>query len=197
MTINTPQGTPYSRQSLYVVERNNNDLRKDKIIHPFDGRVIPLNPTVLKQHAEALAAKLNLAGVDYILGFAEGGLISAYAISEVTNIPFIGSYRVRLKLDNEIHFQEMHSERANHFIYGLHPNDKIVIIEDEITTGQTLINVIAQLQMRHIEVKDIGVYALNCSNEVLQKLELQLGYQIKSLYIRDDIRLPCKPKATI
>jgi len=196
MIIKHHSGHSYTTQSLYVVERNNNDLRKDKIIHPFDGRVIPLNPTLLKQHAEALAEKLNLEGVDYILGFAEGGLISAYAISEVTNIPFIGSYRVRLKLDNEIHFQENHSERANHFIYGLHPNDKIVIIEDEITTGQTLINVIAQLQLRHIEVQDIGVYALNCSTEVLAKFE-ESGYYIKSLYTRDDIQPPCQLETSI
>lgn len=173
-------------QSIYVVERNNNDLRKDKVIHPFDGRVTPLEPSLLKQHACALAEKLDLHEVNYILGFAEGGLISAYAISEVTGIPFVGSYRVRLKLDNEIHFKELHSERANHFIYGLHPDDKIVIIEDEITSGQTLLNVLVQLELRHIQVQDIGVFVLNCTAEVIHKFE-QLGYHIKSLYTRADI----------
>ncbi|GEM_PF-3587615 len=172
--------------TLYFAERNNKDKRKEKLIHPFDGRVTPLDSTVLREHATQLAEKLSLEGVDYILGFAEGGLIPAYMVAEVAGIPFIGSYRVRLKLSHEIHFLENHSERAHHFIYGLHPGDTVVIVEDEITTGQTLLNVIAELESRQIKVKDIGLYILNCDQTVLQHF-CDIGHQVKYLYSQTDI----------
>jgi len=172
---------------LYFTERNNKDHRKEKLIHPFDGRVLPLAPSLLRENAVRLAEKLSMEGVDYILGFAEGGLIPAYMVSEVTGIPFVGSYRVRLKLENEIHFLECHSERANHFIYGLQPGNSVIIIEDEITTGQTFFNVIAQLELNGINVKGIGVYVVNCDDAVLQKFH-ELGYNVKFIYSRNDIQ---------
>lgn len=178
-------------QPLYFVERNNADSRNEKLVHPFDGRVIPLHPSLIRPQAHQLAGQLNLTGVDYIVGFAEGGLIPAFAISDVTGIPFVGSYRVRLKLANEIHFVEQHSERANHFIYGLQPGSSVVLIEDEITTGQTMLNVINQLSQHQITVLDIGVYILNCQPLVYQQFQ-QLGYTIKYLYSQQDIQ-SCLP----
>ena len=171
---------------MYFAERNNKDRRKEKLVHPFDGRVLPLEPSFIKQQAGQLADQLLTDGVDYIVGFAEGGLIPGYAISEAVNIPFIGSYRVRLRLSHEIHFIEHHSERASHFIYGLKPGDSVILIEDEITTGRTLMNVIVQLKERNISIRDIGVYTLNCGSTFLQQFE-QNGFQVKYLYSRQDI----------
>lgn len=175
--------------SSYYAERNNDDRRKRKLVHPFDGRVIPLDPSLMSQQAIKLSRELSLEGVDYILGFAEGGLISAYAVSSVTGIPFIGSYRLRLKIDGEIHFVEPHSERASHFIYGLQKGASVVVVEDEITSGQTLRNAIIQLESHHIKVNDIGIYILNCSSDDLESFR-QIGHSVKYLYTQDVISLP-------
>jgi len=174
------------KSTLYMAERNNCDTRKEKLIHPFDGRVIPLNPLIIRQHAEILAEKLMLDGVDYIIGLAEGGLIPGYMVAEVTGIPFVGSYRVRLKLPHEIHFVEVHSERAGHFIYGIKPGRKVVIIEDEITTGQTILNMIDAMKNFDIVVQDIGVYALNCDEAVMQRFK-KVGLTVKYIYAQPDI----------
>jgi len=148
---------------VFLLERNNHDTKKYKIIHQFDGRVVPLKPDVLKETAKELAKLLNLERVDYILGFAEGGVLAAYGVSDVTNIPMVGSYRVRLKAAPEIIFTEPHSERATHYIYGLKPGDRVVIVEDEITTGSTLSSAVGELRRQKIEVVDIGSYII-CRN---------------------------------
>lgn len=176
------------KPELYVVERNNKDSKKHKIIHPFDGRLIPLEPRRLRAASEELAAKLNLDGVEYIVGFAEGGVLSAYGVSEVTGIPLVCSYRVRLKALNEITFQEPHSERATHYIYGLKNGNRVIIIEDEITTGSTLLNAVRQFSVSGVLVRDIGTFVLNCqSQENVARVE-SLGHKVKYLYDHNDIK---------
>lgn len=176
------------KPELYLVERNNGDKKKHKIIHPFDGRLIALDPKKLRAASQELASKLNLGGVEYIVGFAEGGVLSAYGIAEVANIPLVCSYRVRLKAPNEITFLEPHSERAAHFVYGLKEGSKIVIIEDEITTGSTLLNAVREFSINGILIKDIGTFVLNCeSRENILRVE-NLGYRVKYLYNHNDLR---------
>ncbi|MGV8151223.1 MAG: phosphoribosyltransferase domain-containing protein [Candidatus Woesearchaeota archaeon] len=165
---------------VFLVERNNLDTKKHKIIHKFDGRIIPLEPRVLRETAQELANMLNLEKVDYIVGFAEGGLLAAYGVSMVTDIPMIGSYRVRLKSSPEIIFTEPHSERSTHYIYGLKPGDRIVIVEDEITTGSTLVSAVSELTKKNIDVVDIGSYII-CKNFMDKKHPELEKYNIKHL----------------
>lgn len=148
---------------VFLVERNNQDTKKNKIIHKLDGRIIPLEPRILRETSKELANMINFENVNYILGFAEGGILAAYGVSDVTNIPMIGSYRLRLKATPEIIFNEPHSERSTHYIYGLKSGDKIVIIEDEITTGSTLTSAVKELTRQNIEVADIGSFII-CKN---------------------------------
>ncbi|MCF7798522.1 phosphoribosyltransferase [Candidatus Woesearchaeota archaeon] len=173
---------------LYMLERRNGDTKKFKIIHPFDGRVDPLQPQFLQDVGRQLATKLNTTKIDYIVGFAEGGLLPAYGVSQATNIPMIGSYRVRLKHENEITFIEPHSERANHYIYGLKKNDNIIIVEDEITTGSTLVNAITEFERLGVNVIDIGTYIVASTKESAKNINTlaKKGYSIKYLYDEND-----------
>lgn len=173
------------RKDIFLVERNNKDSKKFKIIHPFDGRLIPLKVEVLKENSKKLADRLSWGKANYIVGFAEGGILSSYGVAEVTNVPLIGSYRVRLKADNEIHFTEPHSTRADHYIYGLKRGDRIVIVEDEITTGSTLISALNEFEKQGIIVDDIGTFILGGEVENLDKISTK-GYQLKYLYNKDD-----------
>jgi len=173
------------RKNIFLVERNNADKKKYKIIHPFDGRLIPLRPEVLKENSKRLADKLDWGRSNYIVGFAEGGILSSYGVAEVTGIPLIGSYRVRLVVDNEIHFTEPHSTRADHYVYGLKNGDRIVIVEDEITTGSTLLSALEEFERNGVIVDDIGAFILGGGVENLGKISSK-GYQLKYLFDEND-----------
>lgn len=158
---------------------NFSNKRKDKIVHPFDGRLAPANPVAIREWALALASKLDLKDIDYIVGFAEGGLIPAYAFSEVTDIPFLGSYRLKFNVDGvEVVFNEEHTDRS-HYIYGLKPGDNIIIIEDEITTGRTIINAINSFKEKGVNVKGIGSYIVK---KELLNTEFMKEYKPKYLF---------------
>jgi len=174
------------KPNLFLVERNNKDKKKFKIIHPFDGRVTPLYPERLAAVSRQLASLLDIAHTDYIVGFAEGGLLPAYGVSSATNLPMVGSYRVRLKLPYEITFQEPHSERSTHYIYGLREGNRVVIVEDETTTGSTILNAIKAFHQNGINVIDIGTFIMAVKESPHLKEVRELGYDIKYLYNQND-----------
>ncbi len=173
------------RKDIFLVERNNEDTKKYKIIHPFDGRLIPLKAGVLSENSQILADKLNWGKANYVVGFAEGGILSAYGVAEAIGIPLIGSYRVRLKASNELHFKEPHSARSDHYIYGLKKGDRIIIVEDEITTGSTLLNALREFKKNGIVVDDVGAFILGGEVKNLDKICAE-GFQLKYLFGQND-----------
>ena len=168
--------------SFAKVERNNLDTRQFKIAHPWDARFKGTDPQELVSTAKNLVDKLNTKEADYIVGFAEGGLLAAFAVSVASNIPMVGSYRVRCKLENEIRFTEPHSERPNHFIYALRPGDSVILIEDEITTGITTINAKKSLEEFGVKVVDIGAFIISDEVRIKQENQENEKLQIKYLY---------------
>ncbi|MDX2470779.1 MAG: phosphoribosyltransferase [SAR324 cluster bacterium] len=168
--------------SFGKVERNNLDTRKFKVAHPWDARFKGTNPQELIATAKKLVDKLNTKAADYIVGFAEGGLLAAFAVSAASNIPMVGSYRVRCKLDNEIQFTEPHSERPNHYIYALRPGDSVILIEDEITTGITTLNAKKSLQDFGVTVVDVGAFIISDQVRKAQEAQKNDPFHIKYLY---------------
>lgn len=170
--------------SVRFVERNNKDKRKYKFLNGLDGRGIPLFGENLLNDAKALFAKFNSADFDYILGFAEGGMVPAFALSMAAQRPLIGSYRLRLKLEGEILFQEPHSERYAHYVYGLKPGDRVAIVEDEITSGKTTTNAINALEKAGIIVSGVMVYYL-CNEE--NNIRLSLPSHVPFIWLRQNL----------
>ncbi|MGK0289992.1 MAG: adenine phosphoribosyltransferase [bacterium] len=155
------------------VERLNTDSRKYKLIHGLDGRGIPLQSESILEYAKKLAQQIQSLEYDYIIGFAEGGLIPAFALAQITGKPFLGSYRVRLDMPDEIHFTEPHSARPYHYVYGLKPGDRVLLVEDEITTGSTSQNAILSLEKNNISVAGLIAYCFCGEDSVLDFFEEQ------------------------
>ena len=167
--------------SVRFVERNNKDKRRYKFLNGLDGRAIPLLGERLFDDARALYSKFGGEEFDYVLGFAEGGMVPAFALSMAAQRPLIGSYRLRLKLEGEILFQEPHSERSAHYVYGLKPGDRVVIVEDEITSGKTTGNAVKALEDAGIHVCGVMAYYL-CNEE--EKIRLNLPLRIRFDWLR-------------
>ena len=149
------------RPRFQFIKRNNSDSRETKIIHQFDGRAMPLEPRILEQCAQELSKNFKSLDFDYVIGFAEGGLIPAFSVAQSLRKPLLCSYRVRMILSNEITFSEPHSAIPDHYLYGLRENDRVVIIEDEITTGRTILNAVDALNRSNVKVIGLGSFLLN------------------------------------
>lgn len=80
-----------------------------------------------------------------------------------------------------VQFQEGHRKTAAHYFYGLKPGDKVIIIEDEITSGLGVADLTKVLRNYDIEVIAICsvLETVNFSGRELIKAETNL--ELRSL----------------
>ena len=130
---------------------------RGQIAHRLDGRYGSMDPGELASLVRELAAAIDMSEVDYVLGFPEGGVIPAFAFAQTVSRPLIVSTRLELALPGAVSFEEPHSGLGTtHYIHGLREGDRVVIIEDEVTTGRTVINAVRALRQSGVHVDQVG-----------------------------------------
>ena len=130
---------------------------RGQIAHALDARFQPLTPSDLVAAVRELAAGLDVGEIDYVLGFPEGGVVPAFAFAHLVGRPLVLSTRFVLGDVGAISFDEPHSGLGRtHYIQGLRAGDRVVIIEDEVTTGRTLVNAVRALRHAGVRIDAAG-----------------------------------------
>ena len=130
---------------------------RGQIAHALDGRYQPFRPADLVSAIRELAAGLDVNAIDCVLGFPEGGVIPAFAFAHLIDRPPDPVDALRAGRARVISFEEPHSGLGKtHDIQGLREGDRAVIIEDEVTTGRTLINAVRALRRAGVRIDAAG-----------------------------------------
>src|SRR5262245_62129850 len=117
------------------------------LMHPFNGRFHPIDHAALDALVRAMAARIDVAAVDYVLGFPEGGSIPAYAFGRAVGRPVILASRLPLDLPDRISFEQPQANLGTtHYVYGLERGDRALVFEDELTNGHTVVNAVRVLR---------------------------------------------------
>ncbi len=127
--------------------------RPERVVHDLDGTRSVVPPADLTNAGRSLWKRLlhevpAVTDVDAILGLDAGGIVPALALSLASGLPYKLAWKVRVPLPGAVHFVEGHANRPNVFAYGIAPEHSYVLIDDEVTTGVTLVN-LAQALRRH------------------------------------------------
>jgi len=127
---------------------------RPQIAHRLDPRYGAMRPAELLPLIQELAAAIDTSAVDCVLGFPEGGVLPAFAFAQLVGRPLILSTRLRLDLPGGIAFTSC--QGTDHFVHGLAPGHRAVIVEDEVTTGQTIASAVRALRSAGVRVDDVG-----------------------------------------
>ncbi|MGG5253892.1 phosphoribosyltransferase family protein [Neobacillus sp. SM06] len=154
----------------------------------FDGKTIFLAEFLKTNPDFKRDAFIPMAVCPMIIGFAETATALGHAFSDCfTNASYVHTTREELE-DQEpvIVFEEEHSHATSHRCYfplDMIQNDRdIVLVDDELTTGKTALNIIRSIHSRfprkYYTVAAILDWRTAESKRAFTKLELELGINI-------------------
>ncbi len=139
----------------------------------FDKYLFETKPQILRPLSRLLAQQIP-AGVDRIAGPELGAVALATATSLETNIPFVIVKKVT---------KEYGTQRA---VEGeIHSGEKVVLIEDVMTTGTQAI--VSAEKLRSLGVEVLFILGIVDREEGARENVEAAGFQFKSLFTRSEL----------
>ena len=115
-------------------------------IHPITDGVPRLEPTVLEAIVDLTAELIDWEGIDLILGIEAMGLPLTAPLSIRTGIPMVIARKRSYGLEGEVEVsQETGYSKGSIYLNDIKEGERIVIIDDVLSTGGTIKSVIEGL----------------------------------------------------
>jgi adenine phosphoribosyltransferase len=128
----------------------------DYFVNPITDGIPLMYPDVLEEIVAFIKEKVNLSNVDKIVCVEAMGIHLSTALSLDTRIPFVVIRKREYGLPGEVAvFQETGYSKQNLYINYLNPGDKVIVVDDVVSTGGTLTAVVNALKSMDIEVEVI------------------------------------------
>jgi len=177
-TINLKTGTLHIEDNLELNSLVSFGSRINKkrgffFISKVTGKHLPVRPKKIKETHKKMADLIPQSDkLTLFIGFAEAAVSLGQGVFEEYNSSnsfYLQTTRYKTSHDILLSFQEEHSHAPSHILYK--PLDKelqskiknvrrIILIEDEITTGNTANNFIKELQKSFENVDDFSLYSI-------------------------------------
>ncbi|WP_042662258.1 hypoxanthine/guanine phosphoribosyltransferase [Haloferax sp. ATB1] len=142
------------RQSLLdapIIEKGDYEY----FVHPISDGVPMLKPGLLREIVIKIIRKANLEDVDKIVTPAAMGIHISTAVSLMTDIPLVVIRKREYGLDGEVslHQQTGYSE-GDMFINDVNEGDRVLVLDDVLSTGGTMKAVLDALDHIGADVVD-------------------------------------------
>lgn len=182
------------RQLVMMVKRENNKKRNYLLVDSKQGKHIPANPSdVIKLFLELGEELKKSVGDEKILfiGFAE----TATAVGAGVASCFPDSYYLHTTRETDdgrkpvVEFKEEHSHAVEQILYcddwdSISDVDRIIFVEDEITTGKTIMNFIEVLRNSRRVRKNMRFSACSILNGMSDERKKELAsYGVDFYYL--------------
>ena len=167
---------------LRIAKRHNNNKRSYLLVNPLQGKHLPVSPTIALDMMKTLGDKVASKYPDtkLVIGFAETATaIGAMVATSLTeDCIYIHTTRENFSDDyNFVDFLEEHSHAPKQRLYCDKLNDwlqntsTVVFVDDELSTGRTLRNIIRQLKSKYPVLNDKKIVAASIINRLSSENE--------------------------
>lgn len=162
---------------LRLAKRHHNTKRTYLLVDPLQGKHMPVSPSAALQMLETLGEAVREAEprADVVVGFAETATAvgAAVARSIGADCYYIHTTREDFALtDTAVPFREEHSHAADQWlnmqqlIQPLLQARAVVFVDDEISTGKTLLNIISALRKAYPALEKKPMLAASIINRL-------------------------------
>ena len=182
----------YTEKDLVAVaKRENNTKRKYLVVNKLQGKHIPVDPRKSLEMFTELAQQVKQAYANekiLLVGFAETATAIGSAVAAETGARYIQTTRENIPDAEYLFFSEQHSHATeqklvkNDIDSVINDIDRIVFVEDEITTGNTILNIINIIEKLYTAKINFSVAALiNGMDEASAKVYAERGITVHYL----------------
>lgn len=178
--------TSYTKETtLRVAKRYRNAKRAYLLVNPLQAKHMPVSPTEALTMMRTLGEGLQqeFPGTRLVLGFAETATALGAAVASRLgpDCAFLTTTREAGEGPGWVRFLEEHSHAAEQKLWGgdldalLQETDTVLFVDDEISTGKTLRNMVAQLTRRWPALGEKTLVAASLLNRVTPEQEEALA----------------------
>jgi len=143
-------------------------------IHPITDGVPIVDPELLRDVCTAMIKVLDLTGVEKIVVVEAMGIHIGSVLSTMTDIPMTIMRKREYKLPCEIAVHQTTGySKGELYLNGVYKGDRVVIIDDVISTGGTMKALLKALEIAGADIVDICI--------AIQRGDPDVGRPYKSL----------------
>lgn len=136
------------------------EARNVRIVHELDGILDQVDPANLLQTGQTLwkawSQHPDFVAPDVLLGLDAGGILPTVAVALASGIPYRLAWKLDLDLPHKHRFAEPHARRTDVYTYGDLNGVRVLIVDDEVTTGSTLANLVTVLRDAQADITGIA-----------------------------------------
>lgn len=177
-----------------IAKRENNTKRNYLVVNRFQGKHVPVEPSKAFAMFEELAELVKQEYPDekiLFIGFAETATAIGAAVSSYFDAVYMQTTREHVPGADYLFFSEEHSHATEQKLVKddlariSSAVDRVIFIEDEVTTGNTILNIIKILEREYPVIKKYSVASLlngmtEESLKAYEDREIKLHYLVKT-----------------
>lgn len=152
------------------------------LINPLTEQIPATSAELLQAATQWIVEAGNFNQATKIAGEEDKGAILVASTSLVTGLPFGMARWYPAGLEGQVSVEfEMEYASGRMFLNGVAENDKVIIVDDMISTGGTLLALIEAVRLAKAEIVDIVCVAEKIEYGGVQRIANQAGHQVKTL----------------
>lgn len=186
----------YKEDLVCIARRENNQKRKYLVVNKLQGKHIPVSPKQAFRMFQELADMVKLQYPDeklLLIGFAETATAIGAYLAVALNSYYMQTTREQIQGVEYLYFSESHSHATEQKLVKtdldkvINKVDRIVFVEDEVTTGNTILNIVNLMEAAYPgNLKFAAASLLNGMNaeseKIYAKRKIQTLYLVKTAH---------------
>jgi len=152
------------------------------LINPLTEQIPATSAELLQAAAEWIVEAGDFSMANKIAGEEDKGAILVAATALETGLPFGMARWYPSGLEGQVGVEfKMEYASGQLFLNGIEEDDRVIIVDDMISTGGTMVALIEAVEMVGASIVDIVCVAGKVDYKGVERVEKETGYQVKTL----------------